>query len=116
LNKYGRIRAWPPSLRLTPAEVSAEIDSLLNSVNTEASYYGTVSLATGTAATTVSNTIATATSFIDFMPTTEAAALAMINLDTPLYVSSRTDGSFVISHAISATADRSLVYFIHPEI
>jgi hypothetical protein len=68
-----------------------------------------ITLETGTSVTTVSNQLAGKDSFIDFMPETSAAAVAKQSM----YVSSRGDSTFDITHDVTATANRTFTYFIH---
>jgi len=68
----------------------------------------TVTLTAGTTTTTVSNSRVGASSFIEFMPTTANAAAE--KAAGTMYVSSRTKGEFVITHANNAQADRTFTY------
>lgn len=68
---------------------------------------GTVTFTASQATTTVTDARASATSFIDFMPTTANAAGEL-----GYYVSSQTDGSFVITHAVDSRTDRTFRYII----
>lgn len=71
---------------------------------------GNVTLATSASAssTTILDARIGAFSFIGFMPTTLNAASAM----PALYVSSRSQGGAIVSHAINAAADKTYVYAI----
>ncbi len=71
---------------------------------------GTVTLGTGTAATSVVDFRVGPNSFVGFMPTTANAAQE-VGAGT-LYVSSRSAEGFTIAHANSTTADRAYVYCI----
>ena len=67
---------------------------------------GEVTLTANAASTTVTDSRATAFSCIGFMPTTSNAATAK----QTMYVSTRSNGSFVITHANNAQTDKSFVY------
>lgn len=71
---------------------------------------GTVTLGTGTAATSVTDFRVGPNSCIGFMPTTANAA-AEIGGGT-LYVSSRSLEGFTIAHANTTTADRAFAYSV----
>ena len=68
----------------------------------------TVTLTANAATTTVTNSRIGANSFIEFMPTTANAATE--KAAGTMYVSSRTKGSFVITHANNAQTDRTFAY------
>lgn len=68
----------------------------------------TVTLTANAATTTVTNSRIGASSYIEFMPTTANAAAA--KAAGTMYVSSRTKGSFVITHANNAQTDRTFTY------
>ena len=68
----------------------------------------TITLTANAASTTVTNSRVAAGTFFSFMPTTANAA-ADLAAGT-MYVSSRTKGSFVITHANNAQADRTFTY------
>lgn len=67
---------------------------------------GTVTLTAGTTTTTVTNNVFQSTSVPVLMPTTANAAGALATT----YVSSRTTGSFVLTHANAGSTDRSFLY------
>jgi hypothetical protein len=72
---------------------------------------GTVTLATGTAATIVSDPNCAAGSVPLFTPTTANAATEAGN--GTMYVSAVANGSFTITHANSATTGRTFLYALH---
>lgn len=67
-----------------------------------------VTLDENSATTTVKNSRVSASSYIDFMPTTANAA-SEISAGS-MYVSSQTNGEFTITHANNAQADRTFRY------
>jgi hypothetical protein len=69
---------------------------------------GTVTLADGSSTTTVTDRRAGADSVITFMPTTANAASDLPNL----YVSSRSDGQFELTHTNNSQQDRTYGYVI----
>lgn len=69
---------------------------------------GNVTLATGTAATVVSDFRIGPNSVIGLMPTTANAAGAIATT----YISSRSAEAFTIAHASTTTADRAFAYSI----
>ena len=69
---------------------------------------GTVTLTSSASTTTITDARITANSFIGLTPTTQNATSAQ----TTLYVSSRTNGSAVLTHAISLATDETFVYEI----
>ena len=69
-----------------------------------------VTLTASVASTTVTDSRVSTQSFIGFMPTTANAATEIFG--ATMYVSTRSDGSFVITHANNAQVDRSFVYAI----
>jgi hypothetical protein len=68
----------------------------------------TVTLTANAASTTVSNSRIGANSYIEFMPTTANAATE--KAAGSMYVSSRSKGEFVITHANNAQTDRTFTY------
>lgn len=71
---------------------------------------GTVTLGTGTAATSVVDFRVGPFSFIGFSPLTANAAQEVGG--GTMYISARLNESFTITHANSVTADRTFVYCI----
>lgn len=71
---------------------------------------GTVTLEVSAATTVVSDTRVGPNSVITFMPTTANAAAEIGN--GTMYVSARSNGSFTITHANNAQADRTYGYRI----
>jgi hypothetical protein len=69
---------------------------------------GTVTLADGSSTTTVTDRRAGSDSVITFMPTTANAAADLANL----YVSSRDDGQFTLTHTNNSQTDRTYGYVI----
>jgi len=69
---------------------------------------GTVTLADGSSTTTVTDRPAGSDSVITFMPTTANAAADLANL----YVSSRDDGQFTLTHTNNSQTDRTYGYVI----
>jgi hypothetical protein len=72
---------------------------------------GTVTLATGSATTVVSDKNCAAGSTPLFTPATVNAAAEIGN--GTMYVSAVTNGSFTIAHANSATTGRTFLYALH---
>lgn len=77
---------------------------------------GSVTLTASTASTVVSNDAASSASIVLLDPTTSNAKLEIegkLDTDGPgAYVSSRTTGSFTITHTNHASADRTFNYVI----
>jgi hypothetical protein len=71
---------------------------------------GTVTLATGSATTTVSDNNCASGSTVLFTPTTANAATEVGN--GTMYLSATANKSFTITHANSATTGRTFVYAI----
>jgi hypothetical protein len=71
---------------------------------------GSVVLAAGTATTSVSDARVTAASVILLMPTTANAAVELGN--GTLFVSARDKGSFTLTHANNAQADRQFDFAV----
>lgn len=71
---------------------------------------GSVTLSAGVASTSVSDARVGINSFIGFTPTTANAA-SETGAGT-MFLSTRGDGFFVITHANNATADRTFAYCI----
>lgn len=71
---------------------------------------GSVTLAAGAASTTVNDPRATAASVILPMPVTANAATEIGN--GTLFVSARSKGSFVLTHANNAQVDRTFGYVL----
>lgn len=71
---------------------------------------GSVTLGAGVASTSVTDARVGINSFIGFMPTTANAA-SETGAGT-MYVSTRGDGYFVITHANGASADRTFGYCV----
>lgn len=69
---------------------------------------GSVTLATGTTQTTITDARLTADSFIWLMPTTLNASLAL----SLVYITSRDNGSAVVKHGNDVSTDRTYVYLI----
>lgn len=71
---------------------------------------GRVTLTANAATTTVTDARVSVQSFIEFMPTTQSAASE--KADGLMYVSTRNNGSFVISHNNVDISDRAFVYLV----
>ena len=67
---------------------------------------GTFTLAANTTTTVVSDNLYQSDQAVHWVPTTANAAGAMSNL----YVSSRVNGSFTLTHSSTATTDRVFLY------
>lgn len=70
--------------------------------------YGSVTLAQLSATTVVTDERVSAASIINFMPTTANAATEIATM----YVSSRGDKTFTITHANNAQSDRTFEYVV----
>lgn len=70
--------------------------------------YGTFTLTENTTTTTVNDARFESQQSVVWAPTTSNAAGAMTNL----YVSARANGSFTLTHANTATTDRTFLYII----
>ena len=91
-----------PFIRQLSAAVRRLFDGKLNST-------GEVTLTASTTTTTVTDQRVTSTSFIGLMPKTANAAAAL----GTTHVSARTNsGSFTLTHANNAQADRTFTYVI----
>ncbi len=111
-----------PSYPGAPSDAAGETPSLLrfairalasviNRINTgKINCTGTVTLTANAASTTVTDSRATAFSFIGLLPTTANAA-AEYGAGT-WRVATRQNGSFVITHANNAQTDRDFIYVI----
>lgn len=86
------------------AEATRDIASI---VNNEPTF--TLTLATGTAVTTISNPMIGKDSYIGFMPTSATAAAELASM----YVSARDKESFDLTHTTAAAADRTFTFFVH---
>lgn len=91
----------------TPDEIRL-IDTINQLILGNSNNIGTVTLTASAASTTVLNSRVGGSSFIGFMPTTANAATELAA--GTMYVSSRTKGEFVITHANNAQADRTFTY------
>lgn len=86
-----------------------EIIQAINQVNSgNINNTGTVTLTANAATTTVTNSKVSAASYIELMPATANAATE--KAAGTMYVSTRNNGSFVITHANNAQTDRTFVY------
>lgn len=70
---------------------------------------GSVTLTASTTSTVVTDDRVGIDSVITFMPTSSNGASALTNL----YVTSRGDGTFTLTHSSSAATDQDLEYAIH---
>lgn len=70
--------------------------------------YGSVTLTPGAGTTTVTDARVGINSFIGFMPTTANAASA----GPSMYVASRTDSQFIITHSNTGSVDKTFVYCV----
>jgi hypothetical protein len=69
---------------------------------------GTVTLTANTTTTTVTNSKVSASTYINFMPTTANASTELAA--GTMRVSTRSKGSFIITHANNAQTDRTFTY------
>lgn len=97
----------PELLRLALRQVAGVVNGVLGG---KLNCIGEVTLRESEATTTVTDARASFQSFIDFMPTTAAAASELA--DGLMYVSTRNNGSFVITHNNAAIAGRTFVYTV----
>lgn len=99
----------PDAMRSWVSRIARDLNSrfLVGKLNCT----GTVTLTAGAASTTVTDARATAFSQINFTPTTTNARDEYLKNGT-MYVSTRSNGSFVISHANNAQTDRDFTFSI----
>lgn len=76
-------------------------------INNEPTF--TVTLATGTISTVVSNQLVGINSFVGFMPQSSAAAATL----TTMSVTTRGDSTFTIEHETASGADKVFTYFVY---
>jgi hypothetical protein len=100
------MRGFPGAALGADARGLAAVVNRLNSGKLNCT--GTVVLTPNAASTLVTDSRATAESFIGLSPLTGSAAAAAAGL----YVATRDSGSFSLAHADNAEADRSFVYVI----
>jgi hypothetical protein len=92
-----------------PEEFMRKLANALNDLgNGRSRAYGTVTLATSSATTTLTDARIGTDSVLTFMPTTSNAAAGV----GVLYVTGGTDGSCTLNHANNAQADRTYHYQI----
>lgn len=95
---------------LTETDLAKIILSLQQLAAGRSNAVGTVTLATGAATTVVTDNNFAPGSVPIPIPTTASAATEMGN--GTMYISARANKSFTITHANSATADRTFLYAI----
>lgn len=90
----------------TPREVSERVNAVIEG---KTNAITSVTLTASSTTTTVQNTLVTSLSVPVLVPTTANAAAEN------WYISSRTTGSFVITHANAGTTDRTFLVIIFGE-
>ena len=90
-----------------PRKMATAINEVMNG---KINAYGSLTLTPSAAATTISDRLCGPNSVILLMAKTSTAA-SEIGGGT-MYIGTRTEGSFVVSHANNSASDRSFVYVL----
>lgn len=105
--RTGALTGFSSTLREQLVRLSVQVDQIMNGKHRA---IGAVTLTAAAATTTVTDARVGGNSKITYSPTT-ANASAEIGAGT-IYVSAKNEGSFVVTHANNAQADRTFDYTI----